>query len=102
MNEWGNSMEGIPVFTVREIENHKKESWQNYATIEKTSQRSLQFKNELYLNADTIQTVKAKDLFKVKSVCRASMKKEKGFVEVHLCRKSPKVTSNQRYHGHAL
>ena len=37
MNESGNSMEGIPVFTVREMEDHKKEGWQNYATIEKTS-----------------------------------------------------------------
>ena len=87
MNESGNSMEGIPVFTVREMEDHKKEGWQNYATIEKTSQRSLQFKNERYLNVDTIQTVKAKDLFKFKGVCHASMKKEKGFVEVRLFRK---------------
>ena len=47
-------MEGMPVFTVREIEDHNKESGRNGATIEKTSERSLQFKNEHYLNADTI------------------------------------------------
>ena len=52
--EWGNYVEGMPVFTVREIEDHKKESGKNGATIEKTSERSLQFKNEHYSNADTI------------------------------------------------
>ena len=52
--EWGKCLEGMPVFTVREIEDHKKESGKNGATIEKTSERRLQFKNECYLNADTI------------------------------------------------
>ena len=40
--EWRKSLEGIPVFTVREIEDHKKESGKNRATIEKTSERGLQ------------------------------------------------------------
>ena len=35
--EWGKSLEGMPVFTVREIEDHKKESRENGVTIEKTS-----------------------------------------------------------------
>ena len=39
--------------------------------------------------------MKAKDLFKFKGVCHASMKKEKRFVEVHLCRKSSKVISSR-------
>ena len=73
---------------------HKKESGKNGATIEKKSERVLQFKNERYLNADTIQTVQAKDLFKFKGVCHARMKKEKRFVEVYLCRKSSKVISS--------
>ena len=81
----------MPVFTVGEIEDHKKENGKNDATTEKTSERGLRFKNERYLNADTIQTMKAKDLFELKGVCHASMKKEKDFVEVHLCRKSSKV-----------
>ena len=84
----------MPVFTVREIEDHKKKSGKNGATIEKASERGLQFKYERYLNADTIQTMQAKDLFKFKGVCHASVKKEKCFVEVHLCRKSSKVTSS--------
>ena len=88
------SLEGMPVFTVREIEDHKKESGENGATIEKTSERGIQFKNERYLNADTIQTMQAKDLFKFKGVCHANMKKQKRFVKVHLCRKSSKVISS--------
>ena len=41
--EWGMSLEGMPVFTVREIEDHKKESGKNGATIEKTSERGTLF-----------------------------------------------------------
>ena len=75
-------MEGMPVFTVREIEDLKKESGENGMTIEKTSERGLQFKNERYWNADTIQTIKAKNLFKFKGVWHASMNKEKCLVLV--------------------
>ena len=55
-------MEVVPVFTIRGIENYKKESGKNGVTIEKTSKRSLQFKNKRYLHADTVQIIKAKDL----------------------------------------
>ena len=75
----------MPVFTVREIEDHKKESGKNGVTIEKTSERGLQYKNWRYLKADTIQLMKAKDLFKFKGVYHASMKKEKRFVLVSYC-----------------
>ena len=50
----------MPVFILREIEDYKKESGKSGATIEETSER------ERYLNADKIQTIKAKDLFKFK------------------------------------
>ena len=79
---------------IEEIKDHKKESGKNGVTNQKTSERDLQFKNESYLNANTIQTMKAKDLFKFKSVCHASMKKEKCFIDVHLCRKPSKVISS--------
>ena len=92
--EWGRSLEGVPVFTVREIEDRKKTSGKNGATVEKTSERSLHLKNECYLNADTIQTMKVKDLFKFKDFCQTSLKKEKRFVEMHLCIKSSKVVSS--------
>ena len=74
--EWGKSLKGMPVFTVREIENHKKDSGKNGATIEKASERGLQFKNERYLDTDTIQTMKTKTFFKFKGVCHPSTKKE--------------------------
>ena len=57
-------MEGVPVCTVREIEDHKKANGKNGATIQKTSERGLQFRNERYLSVDIIQTMKAKDLYK--------------------------------------
>ena len=38
---WGKSLEGILVFTVREIEDHEKDCRKNGVTIEKTSARSL-------------------------------------------------------------
>ena len=96
---------------IEEIKDHKKESGKNGVTNQKTSERGLQFKNESYLNANTIQTMKAKDLFKFKSVCHASMKKEKCFIDVHLCRKPSKPSLLlscwkkwllQPYHYHAL
>ena len=69
----------MPVFILREIEDHKNESGKNGATIKKTSEW------ERYLNADKIQTIKAKDLFKFKGVFHASMKKEKRFVLTRCC-----------------
>ena len=73
------------LFTAREIEDHQKESGKNGAAIEKTSERGLQFKNERYLNADKIQAMKTKYLFKFKGVYHARMKKEKRFVLVSYC-----------------
>ena len=69
----------MPVFILREIEDHKNESGKNGATIKKTTEW------EHYLNADKIQTIKAKDLFKFKGVFHASMKKEKRFVLASCC-----------------
>ena len=48
--EWRKSLEGIPVFTVREIEDHKKESGKNGATIEKTSESGLQVKERDFIS----------------------------------------------------
>ena len=70
--EWGKSLAGMPVFTVRKIEDHKKESGENGATNEKTTERGLQFKNERYLKADTIETMKAKNLLKPRSAITLS------------------------------
>ena len=39
--EWGKYLDGMPVFVVMEIEDHKKESWKNGVTTEKTSERGL-------------------------------------------------------------
>ena len=50
----------MPVFTVREI----SDLWRKMGK----SEGGLQFKNERYLNADTIETMKAKNFFKFKGV----------------------------------
>ena len=42
--EWGKSLEGIPVFTVRKIEDHKKESGKNGATIERQVREAFNLK----------------------------------------------------------
>ena len=39
--EQGKSLEGMPLFTVREIEDYKKESGKNDAAVEKTSEIGL-------------------------------------------------------------
>ena len=69
----------MPAFILREIEDYKNESGKNGATIEKASEW------ERYLNADKIQTIKAKDLLKFKGVFHASMKKEKRFALASCC-----------------
>ena len=60
------------------IEDHQKKSWKNRTTTEKTRECR-------YLNTDTVQTMKANDLFKFKGICHASKKKEKRFVLVTYC-----------------
>ena len=61
---WGEFLGGMPVFTVREIE---VKLTIIRSKFEKTSERGLQFKNEGNLNADTIQTMIAKDFFRFKA-----------------------------------
>ena len=41
----GKSLERMTVYTVRQIEDHKKESGENGATTEKTSERGFHFKH---------------------------------------------------------
>ena len=42
----------------------QKTNGKNGATIQKASERGLQFRNKRYLSVDIIQTMKAKDLYK--------------------------------------
>ena len=73
----------MTVFTVREIEYRRKVG--RMVRQLKKSEEGLQFKNECYLKASAIQTMKAMDLVKFKGVCHAAMNKEKWFVLVSYC-----------------
>ena len=52
--------------------------------LKRQVREAYKFKNERYLNVDTIQTIKQR-VFKLKGVSYASMQKEKSFAKVHLC-----------------
>ena len=61
--------------------------------ITKTLVRGRKFKEERFLTADSICTAKTKDLFKVKGLCKASMKKDLRKVFVSINRATSMVSS---------
>ena len=61
--------------------------------ITKTLVRGRKFKEERFLTADSIYTAKTKDLFKVKGLCKASMKKDLRKVFVSINRATSMVSS---------
>ena len=63
----------MPTFTIREIEKYRQLSGkiQGLPIV-----RGQKFKEERFLTTDSIYTTKTKNLFKVKGLCEASMKKE--------------------------
>ena len=81
----------MPVFTIKEIEDHRKSSGKNGQSIIKTRDRGRKFKEERYLSADDIYAKLLGKVFCVKSTCRASMKKEERKMYVELDIKSGKV-----------
>ena len=82
---WGKSLEMLPQFTMKEIEQHRQLSGKTpKSAIIKTSNRGRKFKNERYIPSDSIFTKCGKGIFYVKGLCKASMKKEKRSVTVKL------------------
>ena len=69
----------MPVFTIREIENHRIKSG---SAIMKTTDREKRFKEERYLSADDVFTANTKRTFYVKGKCKVSMKREIMSMEV--------------------
>ena len=89
---WCKSLESMPSFTIKEIEEHRKKSGKTPdSAIIKTLNRGRQFKNERYISADTIFTKWDSNLFTVRAQCRASMKKEKRDIRVNIDINSGKV-----------
>ena len=77
VSDWGKSLENMPVFTIREIENHRQLSGKiKSLPIAKTLQKGRKFKYEGFVSSDTIFTAYFDKNFWVKCKCKASMKNE--------------------------
>ena len=73
---WGKSLEMLPQFTIKEIEQHRQLSGKTPGSaIIKTLDRGQKFKNEHYISSDSILTKCDKGVFYVKGLCKSSMKK---------------------------
>ena len=64
----------MPVFTIREIKNHRIKSGKSSSTITKTADHGIRFKEERYFSADDVFAANTERLFYVKGKCKASMK----------------------------
>ena len=88
---WIKDLTNMPVFTIKEIEEHRIMSGKKGKAIMKTMDRGRKFQEERYISTDSIFTKTAKNTFSVKGTCRASMKKEFRKMNVTLNRKTGKV-----------
>ena len=89
---WGKSLEMLPQFTIKEIEQHRQLSGKTpESAIIKALDRGRKFKNEPYITSDSILTKCDKGVFYVKGLCKPSMKKEKRSVAVKLSTINSKV-----------
>ena len=89
---WGKSLEMLPQFTIKEIEQHRQLSGKTLEpAIIKTLDRGRKFKNERFITSDSIFTKCDKSIFYVKGLCKARMKKEKRSVVVKLSTTTSKV-----------
>ena len=75
---WCKSLESLPVFTKKEIDEHRSKSGKRKVDdtckpIKKTLKRGLKFQEERYLSSDTVYTKVFSNSFMVKAKCRASM-----------------------------
>ena len=91
---WSKSLKSLPVFTMKEIDEHRNNSVKRKASnvskpIKKTLKRGLKFQEERYLSSDTVFTKVFGNSFMVKAKCRASM----SIREIHELEVSLDVTS---------
>ena len=73
---WVKDLVNMPVFTIKEIEEHRIMSGKKGKAIIKTIDRGRKFKEEGYISTDSIFSKTVENTFSVKGTCRASMKKE--------------------------
>ena len=63
--EWGKRLKEMPVFTIREIENHRIKSGKSSSAIMKTTDRGKRFKEERYLSADGVFAANTERIFRI-------------------------------------
>ena len=80
--KWGMCLKEMPVFTIREIKNHRSKSGKNSSAIIKTTDRGKRFKEGRYLSPDDFLAANTERIFCVKGKCKASMKREIGSMKV--------------------
>ena len=89
---WGKSLDFLPVFTRREIDNHVKNCGKlKGKSIVKTLVRGRKFKDERYISSESVYTARTLRTFIAKCSCRASMKKLSRHVVVHINRRTSNV-----------
>ena len=74
---WGEDLSRLPIFTLRDAEDHRKKG----AKLKGNPTRKIllkrkKFKNEGYILSESLFTLSARERFKAKCMCRASMKKD--------------------------
>ena len=85
-------LSNLPIFTLRDVEDHRKKSGKLKGhSIRKTLLKGKKFKDEGYILRDSIFTLSARERFKAKCMCRASMRKDWRRVIVHILRATSKV-----------
>ena len=82
-DSWGKSLDNLPPFTVKEIEQHRLNSGKTpESAIIKALDKGRKFKCERYISADTLNTKWYNEYFYVKCDCKPSIKKEKSHSKV--------------------
>ena len=84
-DSWGKSLDNLPPFTIKEIEQHRLNSGKTpESAIIKTLGKGRKFKCERYISANTLYTKWDNEYFYVNCKSKASMKKEKKRVTLKL------------------
>ena len=83
---WVKSLEGLPRLTINEIELYlEKVSSKNakkFTSVKKNFERGGQFLSESYIDLDSIYVMRTDELFCLKAVCAASLKKQDRWITV--------------------
>lgn len=88
---WSKSLEGLPLFTIKEIEFYRLKSGKGKNAIIKTRDRGRKFFEEKYITSGDTFTRTSKNTITFKGKCKASMKAETRSMNVVISLKSSKV-----------